>query len=133
VITLLDFYKVGFPGVLSNCEGCHKANTYNTVPANALLSVFESKNAAYALTPTVANAKASLATANADDVVQTPFAAACAACHDSSPAKAHMAQNGAKLDVSRANALTGGVFVSSEACQVCHGPGSEWDAAKVHK
>ena len=81
---------MGFPGVLSNCEGCHIAKTYNTVPSNALVSVFESRNDAYAAAPTPALAHASLAAANPQDTVQTPFGAACAACHDSPSAKAHM-------------------------------------------
>ena len=127
-LTLLDFRRMDFPGVLSNCEGCHKAGTYSSVPGNALVSVFESKNAAYVATPSAANAAASLASANADDVVQTPFGGACAACHDSSSAKAHMGQNGSKLNVSRTS-----VGVVAESCQVCHGPNAEWDAAKVHK
>jgi len=128
VKVLLDFRRMNFPGVLSNCEGCHIANTYNTVPTNALVSVFESRNDAYVATPTTVLAGTSLATANPQDTVQTPFGGACAACHDSSAAKAHMTQNGSRLNVNRNS-----VGVIAESCQVCHGPGSEWDAAKVHK
>jgi len=133
VKNLLDFRRMDFPGVLSNCEGCHITGTYSTVPANALMSVFESRNDAFVAAPTPALAHASLATANAQDTVQTPFGAACAACHDHPSAKAHMQQNGARLGVTRTSTLTGGAFISSESCQVCHGPGSEWDAATVHK
>ena len=128
VKVLLDFRRMDFPGVLSNCEGCHITGTYSTVPANALMSVFESRNDAYVATPTPALAGTSLATANPQDTVQTPFGAACAACHDHPSAKAHMQQNGSRLNVNRNS-----VGVIAESCQVCHGPGSEWDAAAVHK
>ena len=132
VKVLLDFRRMDFPGVLSNCEGCHGTGSnfspYNTVPTNALMSVFESRSDAYVATPTPALAGTSLNTANPQDTVQTPFGGACAACHDSSAAKAHMTQNGSRLNVNRNS-----VGVIAESCQVCHGPGSEWDAAKVHK
>ena len=39
-----------------------------------------------------------------------------------------MQQNGARLNVNRNS-----VGVIAESCQVCHGPGAEWDAASVHK
>jgi OmcA/MtrC family decaheme c-type cytochrome len=128
VKVLLDFRRMDFPGVLSNCEGCHIAGTYSTVPANALMSVFESRSDAYVAAPTPALAGSSLASANPQDVVQTPFGSACAACHDHPSAKAHMTQNGARLSVSRNS-----VGTIAESCQVCHGPGAEWDAATVHK
>jgi OmcA/MtrC family decaheme c-type cytochrome len=128
VKVLLDFRRMDFPGVLSNCEGCHKAGTYSSVPANGLVSVFESRNDAYVANPSPAGAGASLATANAKDVVRTPFGAACSSCHDNSAAKAHMQQNGARLDVNRED-----VGVVAESCKVCHGAGADFDAAKVHK
>jgi OmcA/MtrC family decaheme c-type cytochrome len=124
----LDFRRMDFPGVLSNCEGCHITGTYSTVPANALMSVFESRSDPYVATPTPALAHASLAAANAQDTVQTPFGSACAACHDHPSAKAHIQQNGSRLNVNRNT-----VGTIAESCQVCHGPGAEWDAAKVHK
>jgi len=128
VKVLLDFRRMDFPGVLNNCEGCHIAGTYSTVPANALMSVFESRSDAYVATPTPALAGSSLASANPQDTVQTPFGGACAACHDHPSAKAHMQQNGSRLNVNRNS-----VGTIAESCQVCHGPGAEWDAAAVHK
>jgi OmcA/MtrC family decaheme c-type cytochrome len=128
VKVLLDFRRMDFPGVLSNCEGCHITGTYSTVPLNALVSVFESRNDTYATAPTPALAHASLAQANPLDTVQTPFAGACYACHDHPAARAHMLQNGALLNVNRNS-----VGTIAESCQVCHGPGAEFDAAKAHK
>jgi OmcA/MtrC family decaheme c-type cytochrome len=128
VKVLLDFRRMDFPGVLNNCEGCHKAGTYNSVPSTALVSVFESRNDAYVANPSPAGAGASLATANAKDTVRTPFGAACSSCHDSNDAKLHMQQNGAMLNVNR-----DAVGVVAESCKVCHGSGATYDAAVVHK
>jgi hypothetical protein len=128
VKVLLDFRRMDFPGVLSNCEGCHITGTYSQVPANTLSSVFESRNAAYVATPTPALAGTSLATPNADDIVQTPFASTCFSCHDHPRAKAHMELNGAKLNVTRA-AAQGAI----EQCLICHSAGATGDPAVVHK
>jgi OmcA/MtrC family decaheme c-type cytochrome len=136
-----------FPGVLSNCEGCHIAGAYAAVPASALLTTNESINAAYAAaiaggtaTPTLAGCSlgtrdatvcpsaATQFTAFDTDQVNTPFAGACLSCHDSSAAKAHMTQNGAAINVARSVAKT-----AVESCAVCHGSGSEWDVTTVHK
>jgi OmcA/MtrC family decaheme c-type cytochrome len=132
VKVLLDFRRMDFPGVLSNCQGCHSVATgfqaYNFVPSNALVSVFESRNDAYVASPSPAGAGASLATANAKDTVQTPFGSACASCHDSDLAKLHMRQNGSKLNVNRDE-----VGTVAESCRVCHGAGADFDAVRVHQ
>jgi OmcA/MtrC family decaheme c-type cytochrome len=144
-IVLLDFRRMDFPGVLSNCEGCHVTavttdqKTYNFVPAGALASVYESIDAAYAAgiaggTATTLQARNALNTANAADVVTTPFAASCVSCHDRSAAKAHIAINGGQISTARATALpTPRVLEDTESCAVCHGPGRDFDAAKVHR
>lgn len=133
VIQLLDFRRMDFPGVLSNCTGCHVTSTsatttFNTVPVNSLLSTYESVNAAYLATPSPANAKASRTSANVSDKVTTPFTASCVSCHDAPPAKSHMTLNGGLIESARSAAV--GVV---EACAVCHGPGKGHDAAVVHK
>ena len=140
-ITLLDFKRMDFPGLLNNCQTCHTSSTsatttYNTVPTNALVSTYESVNAAYAAAIVAGNAtpalaKASLATANATDTVTSPFTAACVSCHDSSAAKAHMTLNtlnGVAVQTTRAQAAT-----QVESCATCHGAGADFDTAKVHK
>ncbi len=128
-ITLLDMYKLGFPGILNNCQTCHTAGTYGTVPSAALASTHEAKNAAYTATPTTVNAKASLDTVgnNADDIVTTPYAAACVSCHDNAAAKSHMSLNGGQILVSRAVHNS-----ANESCAVCHSNGSTFDVDKVH-
>lgn len=132
-ITMLDFRRMGFPGILSNCETCHTSSTsttktYNTVPLNTLASTYESRNSTYVSTPTAANAAASLTSANDTDYVTTPFSAACVSCHDSGAAKTHMQSNGGVID-----GLRSAFVPNSESCSVCHGPGKTYDAATVHK
>lgn len=138
-IALLDFRRMDFPGKLNNCETCHvSANsstqkTYNTVPANTLVSVFESVDADYAAakaannnTATATMASNSLRLPNATDVITTPFAGACVSCHDGSSAKNHIKLNGGVVNGLRSE--QGG-----ESCAVCHGAGAEFDTAVVHK
>lgn len=138
-ITLLDFRRMDFPGKLNNCETCHVTalttdqKTYNFVPANTLMSTYESIDAAYAAgiaggTATPAMAKTALNTASPTDIVSTPFAAACVSCHDNAATKAHVSLNGGVVKAAR-NTAVGDV----EACAVCHGPGRDFDTVKVHK
>jgi len=144
-ITLLDFRRMDFPGKLNNCETCHvtsassEQKTYNYVPASTLVSTYESIDAAYAAgiagaTATPAMAKTALSTVNTTDTVTTPFAAACASCHDNTPAKAHITINGGSLNVKRADAQPAvRALEDVESCAVCHGPGRDFDTEKVHK
>ena len=137
-ITLLDMRRLDFPGRLNNCETCHVTlttgqTTYNFVPSNALTSTYESINASYAAaiatgSATTALARSSLDAPNPTDSVATPFAAACVSCHDSTATKAHVAINGGQFGVARSAAR-----VEGESCAVCHGPGRDFDTAKVHK
>jgi OmcA/MtrC family decaheme c-type cytochrome len=144
VINLIDLRRMDFPGKLNNCESCHvtatgTTTTYNVIPSGALSSTYESIDATYAAaiqtqTATPAMAKASLAQPNATDTVTTPWAGSCVSCHDGSPARAHIAINGGQLFVTRSAALPAGRALEDvESCAVCHGPGRDFDTAKVHK
>ena len=143
-IVALDFRRMDFPGKLSNCETCHvtatgSAATYNTVPAGALAATYESIDAAYAAgiaggTATPAMAKTALNTANAADTVTTPWAGACVSCHDNSAAKSHITINGGAVNVARSVAQAiPRALEDVESCAVCHGPGRDFDTAKIHK
>lgn len=144
-IVVLDFRRMDFPGRLNNCETCHVTavttdqKTYNFVPSGALASVYESIDATYlagiqAGTATPAQARTALNTVNATDTVTTPFTASCVSCHDNQPAKAHMAINGGAISLPRSTALpTPRALEDVESCAVCHGPGRDFDTAKVHK
>jgi OmcA/MtrC family decaheme c-type cytochrome len=142
-ITLLDFRRMDFPGKLNNCETCHVTatadqKTYDFVPAGALASTYESINAAYAAgiaggSATTAQAKTALNTKNDQDIVRTPFAAACSSCHDNTPAQAHIAIMGGQLNVARSVALPASRPLEDvESCAVCHGPGRDFDTSRVH-
>jgi OmcA/MtrC family decaheme c-type cytochrome len=120
---------------LNNCETCHVAGTYSSVPMNALPSTYEIVDAAYNAaiasgTATTALAKGALGTtsANLTDRVTTPFAGACVSCHDSAATKSHMRLQGAQLQANRSPAFAGG-----ESCLTCHGPGKAEDPAIAHK
>jgi OmcA/MtrC family decaheme c-type cytochrome len=145
VIQLLDFRRMDFPGILNKCETCHvtatsDTATYNTVPASSLVSTYESIDATYAAaggstgaTATTAMAKTALNTANTTDIVATPFAAACASCHDNTPAKAHITLMGGAFNLTRAAAQPiPRPLEDVESCAVCHGPGRDFDTRLVH-
>ena len=143
-IVALDFRRMDFPGKLSNCETCHvtatsNTSTYNTVPAGALAATYESIDASYAAgiaggTATTAMAKTALNTASASDIVMTPWAGACVSCHDNSAAKSHITINGGAVNVARSVAQAiPRALEDVESCAVCHGPGRDFDTAKIHK
>lgn len=138
-ITLLDFRRMDFPGRLNNCETCHIAGTYSNVSANALASTYESIDAAYAAgiaagTATPALAKTALNTANGNDKVTSPFAAACISCHDSVAAQSHVATQGGMIQVTRATFATNMATPGKgEACATCHGVGKAEDITVKHK
>ena len=125
-VTVLDFRRMDFPGVLNNCDTCHVTGSYSGVPLNTLASTYEANNGAVATPADVAKSLAS--TPNASDIVTTPFAAACVSCHDSNSAQAHMKTQGGQVKVARS-----ALILTGEACAVCHGAGKELDPAKVHK
>jgi OmcA/MtrC family decaheme c-type cytochrome len=133
VIQLLDFRRMDFPGKINNCETCHKAGTYSSVPSAALFSTYESIDSAYATaitngTATPAMAKTALNSSSTTDTVTTPYAAACVSCHDNTATNAHITKEGGQIKVARSVANAAG-----EACATCHGPGKEFDAVAKHK
>jgi len=146
-ITLLDFSRIGFPGVLQNCETCHRSGTYAGVPAAALASTQEFRDAAYVAsaagaTTTPAIAKASLTQPNPGDVVASPFAAACVSCHDGALAKSHIGLNGGVAGTTVGAQVvatdTRSLLMSkggpaSETCALCHGAGKIADVTVVHQ
>ena len=125
--TIVDGLRIGFPGILNNCQSCHTYNGYNLPTTGTLLATREEAvNVAGNTTAALANS--ALALANANDLMTTPFTAACVSCHDSAPAQAHMKLNGGQIKIVRSSLATAG-----ESCAVCHGSGSDFDPVKTHK
>jgi OmcA/MtrC family decaheme c-type cytochrome len=120
-----NWSEVTFPGILNNCETCHKPGTYDAeLPAGVMLTTDKIGGAA----ATTAGVSALRATVdNASDNVTTPVTSTCVACHTSSVAKSHMTQNGGQISVLRSSAT------SEELCAICHGIGRSADVVEVHK
>ena len=96
-----SFDEVGFPAGLSDCQTCHKPDSFALpLPVEALWSVVDAEPALTGTAPhNVALAKR-----------MAPASAACYGCHNTPQAKAHF-----ELNTSFASGF--------EACAVCHGPG----------
>lgn len=92
-----DMSEVTFPGVLSDCETCHISGTYDVNMPSVLPStnVTTDGNASTA----VADDRKNLP--NDKDLVISPTASACIACHDADVSMTHTLQNGASIDVTR--------------------------------
>ncbi|MCM2311813.1 MAG: OmcA/MtrC family decaheme c-type cytochrome [Steroidobacteraceae bacterium] len=109
------FSGVTYPQSLANCEACHLPGTYNVARTEAL---------------PISTGPGADVTLYTDDTWSSATAGTCGTCHDSSAARAHMAQHGGVFGVAGGKTLT--PSSSSEACAVCHGPGRPEDTATVH-
>jgi OmcA/MtrC family decaheme c-type cytochrome len=99
-----DEQRLQYPGELSNCQACHLPGT-ETLP-----------------TPVVSPPL------KGGTTYTTALAATCAACHDSSVAKAHMrSAGGAVFDGSELEASS-----AIESCNTCHRNGGVADVETVH-
>jgi OmcA/MtrC family decaheme c-type cytochrome len=127
-----SFADIGYPGILSKCETCHLPGTYDfSAPASA--SALPNRLYRTAASGTLSSASTTSFTFSpyitmdvnygsagaATNLVISPIAAACFACHDSDIAKLHMESNGASIYVDRATALG-----RAEQCMFCHKPDS---------
>jgi len=111
-------FNVGYPGRLKNCEGCHVANTYYPVDATVVLGTTMDMG--------------SDVTSPIDDVVISPNAAVCSACHTGVLDTEHMRQNGGDFGATKA-ADSSLVSSGIETCEVCHGPGRTADVKVMHE
>lgn len=119
-----NFSSVKFPGILNNCESCHKAGTYASVPAGALLTTNVTTDGTNATTAAVTAARGTVP--NGTDIVIPPFAAACYSCHNSPDAIWHIEQV-AKTPLSATRNDKPG-----EGCVTCHGSGRTNDPVQYH-
>ncbi len=70
----------------------------------------------------------------AQNLVNSPVAGVCFACHDSSADMAHFDLNGGSIYKKRgtADGAVPGALTQAETCLICHGPGKIADIAEVH-
>jgi OmcA/MtrC family decaheme c-type cytochrome len=134
-----------YPGVLRNCEQCHRPGTYDFSGAQG--AVVEAGTKPYRVVITGAAPAASVATSppydwypalvgagpgtngsyNTDNLVNSPTAAACFSCHDTNKNKQHMENEGGSIYVKRSLAEA-----KVEMCDLCHGPGKVADIKTMH-
>jgi OmcA/MtrC family decaheme c-type cytochrome len=110
-----DFAEVTYPQSLANCTACHEEGTFGAAREVARPVSTDS------------GADDALWT---DDLASSATAAACSACHDSGPSKAHMEQNGGAFDVLKSDIAI--PSSATEACFVCHGDGKIADVTEAH-
>ena len=121
-----NFSEITYPDTPANCEACHLPGTYDTVlPEGELVGTKITLGDDPADRSSLLAARSTVP--NPTDIVTTPAAAACVACHDSGEAVFHMRLNGALVNEER-------LFFDEnmETCNVCHGPGSISDTAAAH-
>ncbi|MEO8280101.1 MAG: OmcA/MtrC family decaheme c-type cytochrome, partial [Ideonella sp.] len=142
------FFKIGYPGVLSQCTACHLPGTFD-LSAPASVAALDQRlfrtvatgtlAASFANSPYVtagvnygagfSNTAAGVPTdAAPTTLVSSPTATACFACHDSADDISHYKINGGAIYQPRSVALTG----TNETCLICHGPGRIADIAVSH-
>lgn len=126
-----NWSEVVFPQSVSNCLACHKPGTFTPplvdktlLTTNRTTGVADGndidRDAVIAARDNVPNAT---------DIVITPTAAACYACHDGEVVQAHMEGNGgAFINANRSDALA-----ALETCALCHGSGKSVDVAVAHR
>ncbi len=127
-----NFSKVEYPGILSKCDTCHLAGTYDF---SASASTSQLPNRLYRTVATSA-VSANDSTSpyvtvgvdnSADNLVISPIAAACVSCHDAPLAISHMESNGGSFYRARSTAIT-----KLEECTLCHLAGKVADIKAVH-
>jgi OmcA/MtrC family decaheme c-type cytochrome len=151
------FKEVTYPGVLSNCEQCHVAGSYDfsaTANAAAVPSLLWTTDAkadmsnptsapSIGLSPWITSLGKGQINYTADNLVTSPVTSACFGCHDSGIAVAHMQLNGGTILGLVSTVSTGGArpaigaatgfgFTKVETCMVCHASGKVADIKAVH-
>ena len=116
----INFGQVRYPGRLTFCQACHLDDTYTLPVAPGALPVLLEERTC-----------TEPPDADPDDFCADPFwtvsasvrvpreTAVCTSCHDAPSTAAH----------AEINTTPDGL----ESCATCHGPGSTWDVALVHR
>ncbi|MBE0619598.1 MAG: OmcA/MtrC family decaheme c-type cytochrome [Burkholderiales bacterium] len=141
-----NYSMVAYPGILKNCETCHVAGSYDfsgtdnaaAVPNRLYRTVAEGTTvtATFDTSPYIAQTAGTAYGASwtpttpaaATNLVNSPIAAACFSCHDSSTAQTHMSQDGGgSIYEARSTAM-----LKTENCLFCHGSGKLVDIKVQH-
>jgi OmcA/MtrC family decaheme c-type cytochrome len=155
-----SYADIGYPGILSRCETCHLPGTYDfssvdsasalpnrpyrTVGTGKYNSTVAGSLAAFANSPYVVadnvrdygagysvTAAGVITDAASTTLVNSPIAAACFACHDSSAAILHMEGTGGG-SIYRTRGAPDFALNKAEQCTLCHRAGGVKDIKVVH-
>jgi len=97
-----DMSEVTFPGVIGNCETCHKPGTYNLPTTPGLLSsTYETTDGSAATSVTTDRSTVP----NTADLVTSPSTASCITCHDTNVPVAHINAQDGSVKATRSNTL----------------------------
>jgi OmcA/MtrC family decaheme c-type cytochrome len=144
------FFNVTYPGRLKQCTTCHLSGTfdfsaaasasalpnrlYRTTAYNAISTTTTYLNSPYVTAGTNYGAPFSFSAvtgvttpAAVTNLVNSPIAAACFSCHDSTLDVSHMVSNGGSLNAPRSTAMA-----VTEQCTLCHLAGKVADIAAMH-
>ena len=113
-----NFSKVTYPDLLNNCLACHVAGYYDFSNATSLAQepnrLFEtvatgtmasSSTTSFAFSPYITKDVNYGSAGSPDNLVSSPTAGVCFACHDTSAARSHMQINGAAIYQKRSTAI----------------------------
>ena len=114
----VDFGEVRYPRKRSDCLACHQPGTFALPLASRASSILQELTC----TEAVGTDTDSFCTSPFWNVTQTfrvpPESSACTGCHDQAYVAAH--------------AMVNTTILGQEACATCHGPGKDYDVARVH-
>ena len=126
-----DSSEIRYPGVLRDCETCHKSGTYG-LPLNAAVlptSINGSSNVPGS--PPTAAYSIDYAGDPTNDINVTPTSAVCSSCHDGFIPVTHMKTFGGNFALVGDTINTG--VNDTELCEMCHGETGVVGVEKVHK
>jgi OmcA/MtrC family decaheme c-type cytochrome len=114
-----DFSELRFPRSTAECTACHLDGTYELPLEGRLPSLFEIRACTEPVDEDADEYCDGAYWMVSQTILVPPETSVCTSCHDSPAAGAH------------AEIMTSALGI--ESCAVCHGPGSAYDVARVHR